>query len=92
MNRNRLIRIDRATPPRGYDTPPPPPAVRTAADVVALIEHQVGAVVRDPRVSTAERARAISSLARAALAAIQLAAIEDRVAALEATLGRRDAP
>jgi hypothetical protein len=60
--------------------------LKTAADVVALLEEQVAAVRDDPTLGTVERARTIGYLAATALRAIEAGDMAARVEALEAVL------
>ncbi len=71
---------------------PLPFRVRTALDVLALLEEQVNAVRDDPDVGTLERARAVGYLAGVALKAVEVADLAGRVEAVERVLkGRRKA-
>src|SRR6476661_4015600 len=60
--------------------------LKTAADVVALLEEQVTAVRADTTLGTVERARTIGYLAATALRAIEAGDMAARVEALEAVL------
>jgi hypothetical protein len=65
--------------------------VRTAADVIALIEEQLLAVRGDSALGSCERARTVGYLASLALRAIESGDLTTRLEAVEATLrGRRD--
>jgi hypothetical protein len=71
----------------------PPPTglrLRTAADVLALLEEQVGAVRADPDAGPLEKARAAGYLAGIALKAIEAGNLEARLEALEAVLRQRE--
>jgi hypothetical protein len=64
--------------------------LRTAQDVLAVIESQIEAVLDDSEVGTAERARTTATLCGVALRAIEQADLAARVGALERALeGRR---
>lgn len=73
-------------------TTPVPLAFRlkTAADVLALLEEQVEAVRAEREAGTLEKARAIGFLAGMALKAIDAGNLAARVEMLEAVLKRRD--
>jgi len=73
-------------------TTPIPTAFRlaTAADVLELIEEQVGEVRRDVLASKVERARCIGYLASIALKAIEAGNVAARVEELERVLKRRN--
>jgi hypothetical protein len=83
---------------RGSQTPPGrvdlPPSFRlqTARDLVGLLEGQIDAVQRDPKVRTLERARCIGSLINVGLRALEQTDVATRIEALEAVLGRRGRP
>src|SRR4051812_10284242 len=69
---------------------PLPFRLKTAADVLALLEEQVGAVRADESLSTVERARTIGYLAGVSLKAIETGDLAARLEAMEVTLkGRR---
>jgi hypothetical protein len=70
---------------------PVPFRLRVAADVVALLEEQVGAVRADTGVGTLERARCIGYLAGVALRAIEAGDLVARLEALESVLKARRA-
>jgi hypothetical protein len=70
---------------------PLPLRLRTAHDVLALIEEQVNAVRDDPDVGTLERARAVGYLAGVALKAVEVADLSARVETVERILKRRKA-
>src|SRR4051794_11576128 len=63
--------------------------LRTAADVVALLEGQVKAVCDDPNAGRLEKARVIGFLAGVSLRAIEAGDLAARVEAIEATLKAR---
>jgi hypothetical protein len=65
--------------------------LRVAADVVALLEEQVGAVRADTQVGTLERARCIGYLAGVTLRAIEAGDLAARLEALESVLKARRA-
>ncbi len=68
---------------------PIPFRLRTARDVLTLLEEQIGALRADETLSTVERARVLGYLARIALKAIEAGDLEARIEALEAVLKRR---
>lgn len=71
-------------------TPIPSPfRLKTAADVVALIEEQVAAVRAEAGAGTLEKARTIGFLAGVALRAIEAGDLAARVEALELVLKHR---
>ena len=88
MTRGRLVRLTRAVllPPAA---PAAPVRLRSPADVLALLEAEAGRVRADPAADPVARARAVSGIARVALAAIAADQLAARVAALEAVLARR---
>src|SRR5919107_3699721 len=65
--------------------------LKTAQDVLALIEEQVNAVREEPEAGTLEKARAVGYLASIALKAVEVADLSGRVEALEQVLRRRKA-
>ncbi len=65
--------------------------LKTAQDVLALIEEQVNAVREEPEAGTPEKARAIGYLASIALKAVEVADLSGGVEALEQVLRRRKA-
>jgi len=65
--------------------------LKTAADVIGLIEEQVGAVRAEPLATTLEKARTIGFLAGVALRAIEAGDMAARLEALEAVLKARGA-
>jgi hypothetical protein len=90
----RLARLERdATSGRLDPTEPMlPPSfrLRTAGDVVALLERQIEAGAADPRAATLEKARAIGYLAALGLKAIEVSNLAARLEALEGALKRRE--
>ena len=71
---------------------PLPFRLKTARDVLALIEEQVNAVRDEPEAGTLEKARAVGYLAGIALKAVEVADLSARVEAVERVLrGRRKA-
>jgi hypothetical protein len=64
--------------------------LRTAADVLALLEEQVGAVRADPKAEALEKARAVGYLASVALRAIEAGNLTARIEMLEAILKQRN--
>lgn len=77
-------------PTPGQTVVPIPFRLKKAADVLALIEEQVGVVRGDEALTTVERARTVGYLAGIALRAIEAGDLAARVEAVEAVLkGRR---
>jgi hypothetical protein len=70
-------------------TLPLPFRLKTAADVVALLEEQVAAVRADRKAGALEKARAVGYLAGVALKAIEAGNLAARVEMLEAVLKQR---
>jgi hypothetical protein len=70
---------------------PLPFRLRTARDILALIEKQVNAVRDESEAGTQEKARATGYLAGIALKAVEVADLSSRVEALERVLKRRKA-
>jgi hypothetical protein len=66
-----------------------PPPLRTAADVLGLLEQLAAAIRADPWAGAAEKARAAGYLASVALKAIEAGNLADRVEMLEAVLKQR---
>jgi hypothetical protein len=66
--------------------------VRTAADVLAVIEGQVAGVLDDADLGTIERARTVATLAGVALRAIEANDLAERLEAVERALGERPGP
>jgi hypothetical protein len=64
--------------------------LKTAADVVALLEEQVSAVVDDPQAGTLEKARCVGYLAGVSLKAIEAGDLAARLEALESSLKTRN--
>jgi len=75
----------------GQTLVPLPFRLKTAQDVLALIEEQVNAVREEPEAGTLEKARAIGYLAGIALKAVEVADLSGRVEAVEQVLRRRKA-
>ncbi len=63
---------------------------RTAADVVKVLEEQVGAVKADTTLGTTDRARTIGYLASVGLRAIEAGNLAARIEALESVLKNRE--
>jgi hypothetical protein len=63
--------------------------LKTAADVLALLEEQVSAVRADPDAGTLEKARTLGYLATVSLKAIEAGDLAARLEALEAAVKRR---
>ena len=70
---------------------PIPFRLKTAADVLALLEEQVTAVRGDPDAGTLEKARCIGYLAGISLKAIEAGDLAARLEAVEAVLKARRA-
>jgi hypothetical protein len=87
----RLRRAGERTTP-GTAPIPLPFRLETAADVLALLEEQIGALRTDSTLSTVERARAVGYLAGIALKAIEAGDLTARLEALEAVLKQRRSP
>ena len=95
--RRRQYQRDRARLRRAgrTDSPPKltlPDAVRikTARDILELLEEQINLLRADLGLGTIERARTLGALAGVALRAVETADLEARLAALEKVLaGRR---
>lgn len=88
MTRGRLVRLGRA-PILPMVTPVAPVRLRSPADVLALLEAEAARVRADSTADPVARARAVGSLSRVALAAIEADQVAARVAALEAVFARR---
>ena len=71
---------------------PLPYRLKTAQDVLALIEEQVNAVIEDEKAGTLEKARVVGYLAGIALKAVEVADLEMRVEVLERVLTKREVP
>jgi hypothetical protein len=69
-----------------------PPSLRTAADVLELLEEITAAVRADPFTRPAEKARAVGYLAGVALKAIEVRNLAARVEMLETVLRLRPKP
>ena len=84
----RIQRAGECTTPS--TTPLPVPfRLKTAADVIALLEEQIGAVREDPDAGTLEKARCVGYLAGISLRAIEAGDLAARLEALEAILKER---
>ena len=84
----RMQRAGEYTTPR--TTPLPVPfRLKTAADVIGLLEEQISAVRDKPKASTLEQARCIGYLAGISLKAIEAGDFAARLEALEAILKER---
>jgi hypothetical protein len=66
--------------------------LKTASDVLGLLEGQVAAVLADEQVGTLERARTLGYLAGVSLKAIEAGEMAARVEAVEAALKLRPRP
>jgi hypothetical protein len=86
--RARRAGDERTTP--GTTPLPLPFRLRTAADVLGLIEEQVEAVRSEPEAGTLEKARTVGFLAGVALKAIEAGNLAGRVEMLEAVLKQRN--
>ena len=87
----RLQRAGNGTTP-GQTRIPAEFRLKTAADVLALLQEQVEAVRSDPSVGTLERARVAGYLASVALKAIEAGDLTARLEALEGVLKARERP
>ena len=72
-----------------YNPIPVPFRLKTAADVIGLLEEQIAAVRDEPEASTLEKARCIGYLAGLSLKAIEAGDLAARLEALEAILKER---
>jgi hypothetical protein len=86
----RLRRAGEAQTP-GQTAIPLPFRLKTAADVLALLEEQVAAVRGDATLTTIERARTVGYLAGISLKAIEAGDLAARIEGLEAALRLRKA-
>ena len=86
----RLQRAGSSQTP-GQTLVPLPFRLKTAQDVLALIEEQVNAVREEPEAGTLEKARAVGYLAGIALKAVEVVDLSGRVEALEQVLRKRKA-
>jgi hypothetical protein len=67
----------------------PPLRLRTAADLLTLLEEQIAAVRADPGPGALERARVLGYLTGIALKALEAGNLQARLDMLEALLTRR---
>jgi hypothetical protein len=81
---------DGCTTPRTTLAIPPDVRIKTAADVLELLQEQVAAVRADPEAGTTERARTIGYLAAICLRAVEARDMTTRIEALEAVLKPRN--
>ncbi len=79
----------RQTP--GQTLVPLPFRLKTAQDVLVLLEEQINAVRDEPEAGTLEKARAVGYLASIALKAVEVADLSARVEAMERVLKGRKA-
>jgi hypothetical protein len=86
-------RLRRAGEPQtpGQTAIPLPFRLKTAADVLALLEEQVAAVRGDDTLTTVERARTVGYLAGISLKAIEAGDLAARLEAVEGVLRARRA-
>jgi len=89
MTRGRLARLDRVVFLPTAASAAAPVRLRSPADVLALLEAEAARVRADPTADPVARARAVSTLARVALDAIEADQVAARVSAIEAVLARR---
>ena len=68
---------------------PLPIRLKTARDVLALLEEQINAVREEPEAGTLEKARTTGYLASIALKAVEVADLSARVEAMERVLKGR---
>ena len=78
-------------PTPGQTRVPIPFRLKTAADVLTLLEEQVGAVRADDSLTTIERARTIGYLAGVSLKAIETGDLAARLESVEVVLKARRA-
>ena len=78
-------------PTPGQTLVPLPFRLKTAADVLKLLEEQVAAVRDDPETGTLERARCVGYLVGVALKAIEAGDLAARLEAVESVLKARRA-
>jgi hypothetical protein len=91
----RLGRLQIALPRGGEVIPAngdgrPPPPMRTANDILGLLEDVAAAVWADPFARPVEKARAVGCLAGVALKAIETGNLAARLEMLEAVLKERN--
>lgn len=86
-DRKRIERVGGST--THVQPVPLPFRLKTAADVIALIEEQVGAVRAETLASTLEKARTIGFLAGVALRAIETGDLAARMEIIEAEMKQR---
>jgi hypothetical protein len=86
----RMRRAGEAQTP-GQTLVPLPFRLKTAADVLALLEEQVAAVRGDDTLTTVERARTVGYLAGISLKAIEAGDLAARLEAVEGVLKARRA-
>ncbi len=86
----RLRRAGETQTP-GQTRVPIPFRLKTAADVLALLEEQVSAVCAEPEATTLEKARVVGYLAGISLKAIEAGDLAARIEAVEAVLKARRA-
>ncbi len=70
---------------------PLPLRLKTARDVLGLLEEQINAVRDEPEAGILEKARTVGYLAGVALKAVEVADLSARVEAVERVLKRRRA-
>ncbi len=87
----RLARLERGSAGAGRkaSTVPPSFRLRSAADLVGLLEQQIIAVGADEEAGTFEKARLIAHLCGISLKAIEASHLVGRLEALEAVLKLR---
>ena len=79
------------SPTPGQTLVPLPFRLKTAADVLKLLEEQVAAVRGEPNAGTLEKARCVGYLAGVALKAIEAGDLAARLEAVESVLKARRA-
>ncbi len=87
--RKRLARAGERTTPRTTLITPIPFRLKTAHDVLALLEEQVGAVRAADDATTLEKARTVGFLAGVALRAIETGDLAAQVAIIQAEMKQR---
>lgn len=94
INREYQKQYKRMRRTGGRQTPcqtllPMPFRLRTAHDVLILLEQQINAVVGEDAASTLEKARTVGYLAGISLKAVEVTELASRIDSLEMVLKRR---
>jgi len=66
--------------------------MQTPSDILAVLEEQIDALRRDPRLRTVERARAIAQLATLCLKVIETRDVQAKLDKIDDALKRSDLP